>query len=299
MKYRNFLNLIFFGNYFYGCCAVVLSLEAFLVQKIQTPSIYYFLFIFLITVWYYTASYTREGSQDGLNERSLWYKKHHSFLKNPQFVFAILCVAMLFFAIVFCLKIGMRLSIEKIVKIFSFPILAGLYYGISSKLNFRNIGWLKPFLIGITWSGFVSLMPLFYTQIVNVENIEISRANWFLFIINMLFISSLSILFDIKDYAEDSNKKLKTFVVNNGLRKTIFYIVYPLSLLTLSAFLIDSFLQHQTVIQQLIKSISFLFLFLVSYSLQKRKPVLYYFIVVDGLMFLKGFCGILVALYFS
>jgi hypothetical protein len=39
-------------------------------------------------------------------------------------------------------------------------------------------------------------------------------------------------MFDIKDYAADHNHQLKTFVVRYGLRKTIFYILIPLTLVS-------------------------------------------------------------------
>jgi len=39
-------------------------------------------------------------------------------------------------------------------------------------------------------------------------------------------------------------------------------------------------------------------LIIVSYSMHKRKSILYYLIIIDGLMFVKGVCGIAGALIF-
>jgi len=100
-------------------------------------------------------------------------------------------------------------------------------------------------------------------------------------------------MFDIKDYADDYNKQLKTFVVRVGLRNTIFYVLSPISILGLSMFLTYSMILNFTLLRILLNTIPFALLLLVAYSMYQRKSILYYLTVIDGLMLVKALCGIL------
>lgn len=114
-----------------------------------------------------------------------------------------------------------------------------------------------------------------------------------------MYISVLAIMFDIKDYADDANRHLKTFVVQTGLRKTIFLIVLPLTTIGLIAFSIFAFKSSFTLPHYFINLVPFLLLLWVAYSMHRRKPILYYLIIIDGLMLVKGICGILGVLIFK
>ena len=114
-----------------------------------------------------------------------------------------------------------------------------------------------------------------------------------------MFLSVLCIMFDIKDYAMDYNQQLKTFVVNIGLRKTIFYIIIPLSVAGLASFMAYALNQHFQLVKIFLNTIPFIFLLLVAYSLQKRKSIFYYLVIIDGLMLLKAICGSLAMLLFK
>jgi 4-hydroxybenzoate polyprenyltransferase len=105
-------------------------------------------------------------------------------------------------------------------------------------------------------------------------------------------------MFDIKDYADDANRDLKTFVVRVGLRKTIFMILLPLIIIGLIAFSIFAFELSFSIPRYLVNLIPFLLLFAVAYSMHRRRPILFYLIIIDGLMLVKGICGIIGALLF-
>ena len=51
--YRRILEFIFFSNYFYGICAIALSIEASLQQQFPLNGVAYFLLVFGVTVLYY------------------------------------------------------------------------------------------------------------------------------------------------------------------------------------------------------------------------------------------------------
>lgn len=113
-----------------------------------------------------------------------------------------------------------------------------------------------------------------------------------------MFISVLCIMFDIKDYVSDSAQQLNTFVVSKGLRKTIFFIIIPLCLLGLGTFVIYGITRQFHPIKIALNVVPFAFLIAVAHSLRVRRSLLYYLVIVDGLMLLKAVCGIIAMTYF-
>lgn len=99
-------------------------------------------------------------------------------------------------------------------------------------------------------------------------------------------------MFDIKDYAADHNRQLKTFVVKAGLRKTIFMILIPLCLLGLTSFIFYGIIRQFSLLKISLNVIPFIALIAVAYSMHRRKSIFYYLIVIDGLMLVKAVCGI-------
>lgn len=178
-----------------------------------------------------------------------------------------------------------------------FPIVALSYYGTENilikKIQLRTIGWLKPFIIGFTWAGLSSIYPLLYVSVINKQHIFLTFPILLFFLQNFLFISVLCIMFDIKDYAMDYNQKLKTFVVNIGLRRTIYYIIFPLNSIGLILLLAFDGTENYSVLKTLINFFPFLLSGLVAQSLHSRKSIFYYLFIIDGLMLVKALCGIL------
>jgi len=162
----------------------------------------------------------------------------------------------------------------------------------------RKTGWLKPFIIGFAWAGFVTVYPVLFYDIINGLHYKFNSVAGLLFLKNLMFITILCIMFDIKDYAVDYINRLKTFVVQEGLRKTLFYILLPLSTIGLSSFIFYGIIRQFHFTKILLNVIPFLLLIIVIYSLHKRRSLLYYLTIVDGLMLVKAFCGIIAMMYF-
>ncbi len=289
----------FFGNYFYGLCVVFLSIEAVLQQKLILPPVTYFCFVFCLTVVYYTKAYISETIHSVANERTIWYVNHKNKIFNSQIYLSVFTAVFGVFILPNLLN-GLRLlNTNDFFLIALFPLISFLYYGFTAKFSLRQTHWLKPFIIGFVWSGLVTLAPLFYNQIQKEQHLNIDFYNGLLFIKNLMFIAVLAIMFDIKDYATDYNKHLKTFVVSFGLRKTIFFILIPLSLLgivSFMAFALNNDFSWQRII---INLIPFASLIVVAYSMQQRRSIFYYLFIIDGLMIVKACCGIFAAKYFS
>ncbi|HKO81737.1 MAG TPA: hypothetical protein VJU78_15135, partial [Chitinophagaceae bacterium] len=88
------------------------------------------------------------------------------------------------------------------------------------------------------------------------------------------------------------------FVVKIGLRKTIFYILLPLSVIGCCGFLYYAITHHFHTGKLLLNTIPFLLLIAAGFSLRRRRPLMYYLSVIDGLMIAKALCGIIAMVYF-
>ncbi len=296
------IEFIFYGNYFYGLCAVGLSIEATLQQQLPLADLYYYLTIFAFTVLYYTKAYISDSNTDSANPRTAWYVRHKILVRNSQILFTVLVLFWLVFFVRLHLQALLGLMAWQWLLAFIFPLVAALYYGINTasfaNYNLRNIGWLKPFVIGFTWAGLTTVYPVLYHNIIHHTIQHFTWVGAFLFLKNFMFVTVLCIMFDIKDYAMDHNRQLKTFVVKVGLRKTIFYIIIPLCVIGLGSFVYYGVVRHFHVFKLLLNVVPFILLISVAYSLQRRKTILYYLIIIDGLMLVKSICGILAMVYF-
>jgi len=269
-------------------------------QQLPLNSIFFYLLIFFSTVLFYMYAYVQEGQLTSTNPRNNWYIRNHKLIKQSQRAYTIICIALavyLFFKNINGIK---NITLLQLVLPLVTAFVASAYYGISfglpAKVNLRRTGWFKPFVIGFVWATMVTYIPLLWYQAEHDTHYQFSSINAWFFVKNFMYISLLAILFDIKDYAADHNKQLKTFVVQMGIRKTIFYIIIPLTILGFIAFVVFASLLHFHVLRIIINSIPFILLLIVAWSMQRRKSILYYLIVIDGLMLVKALCGITASL---
>jgi 4-hydroxybenzoate polyprenyltransferase len=293
------IRFLFFGNYFYGFCAIGLSIEASLQQHSRLNSVAYYVFVFTATVLYYTHAYIAEPAPpqgNSENKRSLWYFQHQQWIRGSQLLLTILFISLALFLLKENSTAILSLPAMYWGIILVFPLVAALYYGSTAPStaahSLRNRGWLKPFVIGFVWAGMVTVYPVLFSTIENGTVWQPDITSFLLFIKNFMYITMLCIMFDIKDYAADHNKQLKTFVVRYGLRKTIFYILIPLTAVGLGTFLIFATMRGFPFLRILINTIPFLLLITVAYSMYRRKSILYYLAIIDGLMLAKALCGI-------
>jgi hypothetical protein len=301
--FKKFVHFIFFGNYFYGCCTVSLAIEANLQQNVPLNSLYFYIALYCSTLLFYTYAYIQEKNttvanntvKTAQNPRTKWYAANRLFIKRSQYMLFFICVVITLF---FLIKYHQQIFIITPLQIAGLVITAFIafaYYGVSLgsfRINTRSTGWFKPFAIGLVWATAVTYVPILWYQVENNVHYNFAMDNLWFFMKNFMYISLLAILFDIKDYAADHNLKLKTFVVRVGLHKTIFLIIIPLTILGFIALLIFALLMHFPLLKIIINSIPFVLLVIVSWSMTTRRSILYYLIVIDGLMLVKALCGI-------
>ena len=300
---KGWLPSFFYSNWFYGCCVVALSIEASLQQGFALNRPIYYVALFCATVVYYTYAYRNDKGYAPNNDRSRWYASHKKLVTTYQVQFGLMGGLLGIFLLFEYGEQVFQMNLEEWSLAAIFPLMAFAYYGTlqfgGRHFNLRNLGLLKPFIIGFIWAGVVTIYPLIFNAIEMGVHYAPDLIGWLFFVKNFLFISILCILFDIKDYAADHNAALKTFVVRFGLRKTLFWVIMPLAILGFVSFLRFTIYRHLGWERILINSIPFVMLIIVSWSMQRRKSILYYLAIIDGLMLLKAACGIIGMYYLN
>jgi len=292
------VKFIFFGNYFVGFLAVALSVETAVQLQLPLNSAAYYLLLFCVTVGYYTYAYTGIlHSTLQANLRSIWYEKNMPLMILSQRVLALISVILGFVTLLSYYPNILLLPLSYWLVVAGIACASLLYYGLLPrsilKLNLRNTGWIKAFVIGLVWAGCVSILPIIMLRIEG-KHYHIDKVIAIgLFIKNWMFCTVNAIIFDIKDYADDSNKQLKTFVVTFGLRRTISFVLIPLILIGIFAMLGFTSYRHFGLVPIGINLIPFVLLLAVAYSMNREKSIFYYLIVIDGLVLIKAICGIL------
>jgi len=297
--FEKIAEFIFYGNYFYGICVVAQAVEATLQQGYPLNGWLYYFLAFIATVFYYNYPYVRKYPAESTDPRTLWYKKYYRLVQWNQRCFAfILAVSLILFLYHYHASI-LKANLIHWLLVLIFPAVAVMYYGLnvfSAKYNLRKIGWLKPFIIGFIWAGMVSVYPILFQNIIKGEPYLYTSIGALLFLKNLMYISVLAMMFDIKDYAADSKNQLNTFAVKLGLRKMIFYIFLPLPVLGLLTFLSYATLHHFHLLKMVLIMIPFFLLIAAGFSLRKRRTLMYYLMVIDGLMVVKAAFGIVAML---
>lgn len=299
---KSLIRSVFFGNYFIGALAIALSIESCIQLRLPLNSLTYYVLLFCVTVFYYTYAYMGPLNTGKLmNPRKTWYIRNRRSVIYSQFIlFTGAVVSGVYFLYKnFAATESLSLIYWLMVCII---IIAGLlYYGLLPgavyKINLRNTGWLKAFIIGFVWACVANILSFIVVQIEDgAHTAELVFLVW-LFIKNFMFCTVNAIIFDIKDYIDDSNRQLKTFVVRFGLRNTIFYILLPLIVVGLISLIAFASSRNFGYITMGINLLPFILLFMIAWSMQRPQKILYYLIVIDGLIFFKALCGIVGMLF--
>ncbi len=275
---------------------MLLCIETNLLTNISLNVFPFYLLIFFCTCMYYTMIYVRSVGAKNYNERTVWYRTNFIAIKKTLKIALFAVITFLLFLVSKNLDTFLLLSPSQFILIILLPLIAAWYTFSPTVFRLKNIrqtGWIKPFVVGLTWSGWVTVYPILISKVqTNQPAISIISPYLLLWLQNFLFITVVAIIFDVKDYRTDFNHQLKTFPVILGIRKTFRLIITPLTVLNLVIFFIfqrqEKFSSWQTILQL----IPYFLLILILIKHRQQKGLLYYLVAVDGLLFAKAVCGI-------
>lgn len=293
---RKFIRVFFYGNVYLGICAIALCIETNLLTNISLNVFPFYLLIFFCTCIYYTNIYVRSVSAKNYTERTVWYKNNLTTVKKTLKITLSLVIILLLFFVWKNRYTLLSLSPTQLLLTISLPLIA-FWYTFSPAVfhlkKIRQTGWLKPFAVGFTWAGWVTVYPVLISKMkTHHPAVGVISPYALLWAQNFVFFSVNAILFDIKDYQTDSYHQLKTYPVIFGIRNTFRFIVIPLIFVNLVIFFLFQLQQNFSFLQTAIQLIPYLFLIFIIAKYRQGRSVLYYLATVDGLIFLKAVCGI-------
>ena len=240
--------------------------------------------------------YVRSVGTKNYNERTLWYRNNLPEIKRTLKIALFVVITFLLFLLFKNIHTFLLLTPSQCLLIILLPLIAG-WYTFSPRVfrlkKIRQTGWIKPFVVGLTWSGWVTVYPILISKVqTNQEDIYVISPYLLLALQNFLFFTVVAIIFDVKDYRTDFNHQLKTFPVILGVRKTFRFIITPLTFLNLVIFFIFQRQEKFSAGQTILQLIPYFLLILILVKHRQQKSLLYYLVAVDGLLFAKALCGI-------
>ena len=257
-----------YANVFIAICSLAQVFVTYLVFFIPLDfkNSSYLLFVLLSTYLQYNVQrgYMLNPSNQ-FTERSQWLAKHRKTL----LISVGLCLIVVLFLCnnLSYLSIGIMVGAELISTFYYLP-----------PFNFRKYGYLKPILISAIWVISCGLVPLIE------NNLLTENAVWFL-VSQFCFITTLCILFDVKDAEEDYLNGINTYANAFGI-KAIKSICIALMF---AYFLCYLFFNRPTLSVLLMTGITCIITIVSVLLTNEKKHSFYYYLWIDGLMIVQAF----------
>jgi 4-hydroxybenzoate polyprenyltransferase len=284
----------FYGHLFYGVCAAAQAIETS-VQLALPVNGWLIAGSFIGTVMFYNYPYSRRTASSA-DPRVAWHRRHRGLVHRLQRLALLGLIAL---AVWLAIRHGSAIRtitpFEWIV-LLVFPCAGAMYYGapaVSRAKSLRRSGWLKPFIIGFVWAGVVVAYPILFARLQFGHQTQLSLFPCLLFVKTLMFVAVLAILFDIKDREADRRLGLSTVVTIVGPERALFQVSLPLTVLGIATFLSYATMQHLTIARVLLVLAPFGLLVAGILSLTRPRSLLYYLVVIDGLMLAKALLDIL------
>src|SRR5689334_12930226 len=118
--FDSLIKSFFYGNYFYGLCAVALSIEATVQQKFTLNPFYFYTGVFSITTWFYTLSYSKQPDSFR-NPRAHWYFKNTLWVKWSQRLLLLTSIVVIIKFIAVSVDTLLNMPLLQWVVILAFP----------------------------------------------------------------------------------------------------------------------------------------------------------------------------------
>lgn len=290
------VRIIYFGNVFYGLCAVALCIETNLLLGLSINHFPFYLLIFFGSWIYYTMIYIRSTQARANKVINQWYRVNLPAVKAVLYCILVLEGLLVLFLFFYHFNAIKNVSALQWLLMSTVPLAGGLYtfnlpFAFARRL--RQIGWLKPFIIGITWAGWVTIFPVVVWQIQYAAPGETILPGLLLYLVNFLFISALAIIFDVKDFLVDVKKRLQTIPAMLGIDNSYRLVILPITLLCMGIYYAFQLQQAFTFAQVFLQMIPLLLLLAAVIRPFRGQHIFYYLVVIDGLMMLKAICGII------
>lgn len=291
---------IFFSNFFIGVMALGLSLETNIKMGYPLNMWAFYAFSISISILFYLFAYTVPSTiKEAYNTRTQYYIRY----RKPIILFNIMLSVIAFISGVTILwnsfnKLGELHAIHYFILGFTF-FLSTSYYNWKYGLSLRKYTWFKPFVIAWTWAILTVYFPLLLLQMEQGISFHLDARFYFLFTQTLMYFVVNAILFDLKDFEDDNNRKIKTFVVRYGYSFTLYRVIIPLIALGFVSFISFGIWYNLPLHRIIFMLFPIIILVYFALRLDRPKSILYYLIAIDGLIVIKAIFGILSVMLFE
>lgn len=292
--------IIFYSNFFMGLMSIGLNLETNIKIGLPLNNIEYYFFISSLSILFYFYAYKiPQHITVASNPRTLFYIKNRKSLFLFNIFVSVICVCSGFVIFLRCYNEIFQLSFEHYI-ILGFTFLLTIsYYNWKFGLSLRKYTWFKPLLIAWTWAITTVYLPLLILDLENKISFAVDSKFYFLFVQTFMYFIVNAIIFDIKDFEDDYNRGLKTFVVKYGIKFTLNAIIFPLIFLGFLSFIIFGIWYNLPIHRIIFMLIPISFMAVFAYQLKHKRSILFYLSAIDGMILVKALFGILSVILFE
>ncbi|MEO6721629.1 MAG: hypothetical protein ABIN67_14775 [Ferruginibacter sp.] len=276
---KGIFHFILSHSIFISFCAAALALQTLLLLS-NPVNVYLLALIFFATLSGYNAYWLTSKFS---------FNKYASFLfflqKNTSSLLVLLVAAI---GMLFCFT-HLKLVMYNIGITFIFLALYAIPLIPIKQLHFtRKAGFVKTILLALAWTMATILIPL------QIPITEMPVAGLLIFAVRFLFMLMLCIIFDKRDAAVDKIRGLQSLATDMSSTLLNYFIAFILVAYIIAAWALKFYGIALSHIAALI-GMGGITLWVYISSFKKRDYIFYYFLV-DGLMFLSGLLTLLVSI---
>jgi len=233
--------------------------------------------------------YSVKGIKKTYNDRQKWIQNHLlRFYITGAIVTIVLAIIAYTHLYIFFTMVLFGSGVGLVTILYELPLIP--YKGRFVAL--REWGFLKPIILTFVWwyLGAYGIAKGWASDIWGAADNTITFEGWVLLAIQFIFMLILCVLFDIRDYHIDAVRKISTWPVKWGIKKTHYVLICMSALSILAVWVINIAFYIQV-------ANTLTFLILILFSSQKIKTNYWWFhdLAVDGMMLIQW--GILYLLF--
>ncbi|PIQ15981.1 MAG: hypothetical protein COW67_05425 [Flavobacteriales bacterium CG18_big_fil_WC_8_21_14_2_50_32_9] len=270
-----FIRLIVFSNFFVSLCVAALTYRTFLYFNL-TPSNALLILVFSATYIIYNFQRLVRMNQKEIDEANIGFRMKWVYNNKHPIIFTIVLAAIILVVSLSYLNIK-TIIVLAIMGVFSVVYVVRIIPYHQKWLAFRDIPFLKIFVIAFVWTLVTGLLPLISKDVsqINLQHILFLTKQF-------LFVVAITIPFDIRDMKYDVEKGIKTFPLVVGVRITLVLgVLLLLGFVAISSyeFLILHTINIKLWIAEIIAILVVMLLLLLS---KKQQPELFYSFIIEG-----------------
>lgn len=269
---KKIVDFLLYTNFWIALAATAMTAQTSLLLQRQYPSIALLSFVFCSTLFIYSLHQL-------ISQRKAKSHITPRLKKLKAFQGTLVLTALLGF--LFCTSFYAQLQLSTQFVTIGLAVLS-LGYALPilpQKKRFRDLHFLKLFLVGLVWTFVTVLLPFLESDL------AFSTSIFYLMLERMLFIFAIAIPFDIRDGQADQRIGVKTLPNTLGVKESKLFAFVSLALASFIILLNMNYLYNFPQVGRF--AISFLITSILIHFTNPNKPDQYFIGLVDGMMILQ------------